>query len=81
MAGIWRARKVPYVAGEVAYYLAEGVRHPTKSEYEYWHLAGLAGCVLRQHLRQRLGVLRDPMALLAALFPVPHSEEETPDVV
>lgn len=90
VAGVWRTSKVPYVAGDVAYYLCEGVKHPTKAEYEYWHMFGLAGCVLRQHLRQRLGLLRDPQALLAALFPeapaapdflLPTSEEETTDVV
>jgi hypothetical protein len=69
VAAIWQAKQVPYINGEVAYYLAEGVLHPTKSDYDYWHLFGLAGAVLKPHLRSRLGCARTHAELVAGLFP------------
>ena len=81
VAAVWRARRVPYIHGEVAYYLCEGALHPTKSEYDYWHLFGLAGMVLKPHLRSRLGFVRTESDLLAQLFnpePTFVSEEEIP---
>lgn len=45
----------------------------SQSEYLWWHKQGLAGCVLRPHLRQRLGVTKANAHVHASLF---KSQEE-----
>ncbi len=75
MAAVWRASKVPYVADHVGYYVYEGddgCVHPQRAEYAYWHLQGLAGCLLREHLRLRLGLSSDLHTLRSQLFPGPQ---------
>jgi hypothetical protein len=54
LLAVWRAAKVPFINGEIAYFLYEGVAHPNKSQYRYWHLNGLAGMVLKPNVCSRL---------------------------
>lgn len=56
IAATWRADKVPYAGTEIGYYLYEEVAHITRSQYQYWHSNGLAGCILKPHVRNRLGL-------------------------
>lgn len=59
---------------EIAYYLYEGVAHPTQSDYRYFASQGLAGMVMRAHVRKRLHVSLTDVSLLTTLT----EEQSTP---
>jgi hypothetical protein len=67
IAAVWEASKVPYVGKELGYFIYEEVAHSSKSEYHFWHFAGMAGCLLKSHLRLRIGAARTTKEILDSL--------------
>lgn len=68
LAAAWEAPTVPWVGEDIAYYLYEGVAHSTQSDYRYFASQGLAGMVMRPHVRRRLHVSMTDATLLNSLL-------------
>lgn len=68
LAAVWRAPEVPWLGEDIAYYLYEGAAHPTQSDYRYFASQGLAGMVMRPHVRRRLHVSATDATLLNELM-------------
>lgn len=65
------------IADDVGYFIYESdhvLLDQSQSEYLWWHKQGLAGCILRPHLRQRLGVSKANAQVHTSLFDS-HNEE------
>lgn len=68
VAAVWKAEKVPYLGKDPAYFVYEEVSHPSRSQYVYWHANNLAGCLLKQSVRQRMNLTASYEEILDQLF-------------
>lgn len=53
ISAVWEASQVPYLNGELCYYIYEELTYHTNSEYHYWHKDGIAGCLLKTTPRNK----------------------------